>query len=92
MAASTTIRVSVATRDAINRVRAQTGESADSILKQALAAYQESLFWRRWQETYDTSGCDPHSPLLDDDMALWDAVSAQDLNAADALTQTPPAE
>ena len=91
MAASTTIRVSVATRDAINQVRAQTGESADSILEQALAAYQESLFWRRWQETYDTSGFDPHPPL-DDDMALWDAVSAQDLNAADALTHTPPAE
>jgi hypothetical protein len=84
MTATTTIRVSLATRDAVNRVRAETGESTDSILEKALAAYEESMFWRRWREVYGTSESGPHGFHPDEDMADWEAASAFDLGLVHA--------
>lgn len=77
---TTTIRVSEATRDAVNRLRAQTGQSTDSLLEQALAAYEESMFWRRWHEVYVDGGEEP----ADDDLRLWDRASAADFAAQEA--------
>lgn len=72
---STTIRVSQQTRDAVNRIRERTGESTDSVLEKALAAYEESIFWRRWHEVYVEGG--PH-PERDEDIIAWDAAAAAD--------------
>jgi|GEM_PF-1016748 predicted transcriptional regulator len=70
MSSTTTIRVGTSTRDAVNHLRDLTGESTDSIIEKALAAYLESLFWQRWREA-------DHDE--DPDLALWDAASAVDL-------------
>jgi predicted transcriptional regulator len=70
MSTTTTIRVGTSTRDAVNHLRDLTGESTDSIIEKALAAYLESLFWQRWREA-------DHDE--DPDLALWDAASAVDL-------------
>ena len=82
MSVTTTIRVSVATRNAVNRAREQTGESTDSILEKALAAYEESRFWRRWHEVHGTADNGDNAPVPDDDMRLWDEASRLDLTAA----------
>ena len=82
MSATTTIRVSVATRNAVNRAREQTGESTDSILEQALAAYEEARFWRRWREVHDTADDGVSASVDDDDVRLWDEASRLDLAAA----------
>lgn len=87
MTTTTTIRVSAATRDAVNRARAQTGESTDSILEQALAAYEEALFWRRWREVFDTAGDGASAPAHDDDMRAWDEASRLDLTTADTTAK-----
>lgn len=78
---TTTIRVSEATRDAVNRLRAQTGQSTDSLLEQALAAYEESMFWRRWQEVYVDGGGDVTDG---EELRLWDRASAADFAAQQA--------
>lgn len=70
MSSTTTIRVGTSTRDAVNHLRDLTGESTDSIIEKALAAYLESLFWQRWREA-------DHDE--DPDLALWDAANAVDL-------------
>ena len=75
MSSTTTIRVGIQTRDAVNRLRDLTGESTDSVIEKALAAYEESMFWKRWRES-------DHEPEAD--CALWDAASRVDL-------QQPPA-
>lgn len=74
-AMSTTIRVSRETRDAVNRIRERTGESADSVLEKALAAYEEAVFWRRWHEVY-VDGQPQLEP--DEDMAAWEAAAVAD--------------
>jgi len=70
MGITTTIRVTTATRDAVNRLREQTGESASVVIDKALAAYAESMFWDRWREA-------DHTP--EPDLALWDRASVHDL-------------
>ena len=82
MSATTTSRVSVATRNAVNRAREQTGESTDSILEQALAAYEEARFWRRWREVHGTADDSAPASADADDMRLWDEASRMDLTAA----------
>lgn len=79
---TTTIRVSASTRDAVNRLRVETGESTDSVLEKALAAYEETLFWRRWQEVY----VDGRPELAEDEvMGLWDRASIADSEALNAV-------
>ena len=70
MSTTTTIRVGTSTRDAVNHLRDLTGESTDSIIEKALAAYLESLFWQRWREA---------DHVIEPDLALWDAASTHDL-------------
>ncbi len=82
MSATTTIRVSVATRNAVNRARERTGESTDSILEQALAAYEEARFWRCWREVHDTADDGVSASVDDDEVRLWDEASRLDLTAA----------
>lgn len=77
---TTTIRVSEATRDAVNRLRAQTGQSTDSLLEQALAAYEETMFWRRWQGVYVDGR---EEPADDEELRLWNRAGAADLRALD---------
>lgn len=83
MGQTTTIRVGRSTRDAVNRVRELTGDSTDSVIERALAAYEESLFWQRWREVH----ADAIQP--DDDMAPWDRASAADLVSAENSDTRP---
>jgi len=50
---STTLRVSTDTRDRVNALRGETGESTDELLVHALEAYERERFWRDMQSTHE---------------------------------------
>jgi predicted transcriptional regulator len=50
---STTIRVSEETRARVAAISDATGEQMQTVVDRAIRAYEESLFWERFEQGYE---------------------------------------
>ncbi len=79
---STTVRISLAMRETLRLIAAQTGESMQSILDKAIETYQRQLFLERANAAFS---------VLRDDSEAWQAEQeereAWDATLADGLEE-----
>lgn len=78
---TTSIRVEKSTHDQLTRLARAQGRSMTQIVGEAIARYEEELFWQRAREGYERIHADPnHRAALDAEMALWDTALADGLD------------
>ncbi len=65
---STTVRVSDRTRQRVAALAASTGQQMQTIIDEAVEAYERELFWRGFEQGYDQLADDPDG---------WDAIEAE---------------
>ncbi|MCK9896122.1 hypothetical protein [Frankia sp. AgB32] len=58
---STTVRVSDRTRQRVAAMAASTGQQMQTIIDEAVEAYERELFWRGFEQGYDQLAGDPDS-------------------------------
>jgi predicted DNA-binding protein len=76
---STTLRVSVETRDRVNALRHDTGQSTDELLRRALDAYERALFWEGMRRAH--AALTPQQRAQEDaDRRSWEATLKDGLN------------
>jgi predicted transcriptional regulator len=73
---STTVRVSDRTRQRVAAMAATTGQQMQTIIDEAVEAYERELFWRGFEAGYEQ---------LADDAEAWDEVEAERSAQAPAL-------
>ena len=74
-----TLRVSEATRDAVNRAARETASSADAVVGRAVQLLEDELFWRRHAEAA-ASRTRGEADGESDEMQPWERASAADLD------------
>lgn len=78
---STTIKVSVATRDRVKAIGAQRHQSADKVIQAALDELDRAAFW----DAYDASVAADGAPRVE---LEWDAVASDAVARGDADAAT----
>ena len=74
---STTIRVSEATRQRVAEIAAATGRQMQTVVDDAVAAYQRTVFWDAFESGYDELARDPEQ---------WASVTAERATEEQALS------
>ena len=74
-----TLRVSEATRDAVNRAARATSSSADAVVRRAVRLLEDELFWRRHAEAVVGRTRD-EAEREAGEMQAWERASSADLD------------
>ena len=84
---TTTIRVEQGTRDLLARLAQSQKRPMSQIVSEAIAKYEEDLFWQKAREGYERMNADPEDrAAYDAETRLWDA------SLADGLDELPYVE
>jgi predicted transcriptional regulator len=72
---TTSIRVEKITHDRLARLARAQGRSMTQIVGEAIAKYEEDLFWQKARDGYERMNADPEDrAAYDAGMALWDTA------------------
>ncbi len=72
---TTSIRVEKTTHDRLARIAREQGRSMTQIAGEAIAKYEDDLFWKKAREGYERMNADPEDRAdYDAEMALWDTA------------------
>jgi predicted transcriptional regulator len=87
--ATTTIRVSVETRDLLNDLARTTGTSMQQVLEAALDQYRRRQFLEALNAAYRAAQADPATQAEEAERAAWDATLLDGLDTLE-VRQTNP--
>ena len=78
---ATTLRVSEATRDAVNRAAAEAKTSADGVISRAMELYETAVFWEQHRQAVAARTAEELDAERAE-MAPWDRAAAADLRSS----------
>lgn len=73
--ATTTVRIDSKTRSSLAKMAKAQNRSMTQIAAEAVAKYEDDLFWAKAREGYERMNADPEDrAAYDAEMALWDTA------------------
>lgn len=77
---ATTVRIDSETRNRLAKIAKAQNRSMTQIAAEAVAKYEDELFWAKAREGYERLNADPEDrAAYDAEMALWDTALSDGL-------------